>query len=108
DWSMGNAFLKDACAFVYHGVEAALEDLLILDATWRNTGLAPVLLQYLGDRRIGARRAVACLVAIDTGSGLLPIAAQFDDAVEPVASDSILRAGLAPLLPDAPADIEAR
>src|SRR5213594_4030584 len=92
--------LEDLRSLVHHRVEQALEDLLVRDRAALDRLLPGDLEDDLLDVGIGDRRAVAALVAVIAGAGLLAEAPELAEAVGD-------QGALAPPLADPPAHVEA-
>src|SRR5881409_1265422 len=92
--------LEDLRSLVHHRVEQALEDLLVRDRAALDRLLPGDLEDNLLDVGIGDRRAVAALVAVIAGAGLLAEAPKLAEAVGD-------QGALAPPLADPPAHVEA-
>src|SRR2546428_6483 len=89
--------LEDLRSLVHHRVEQALEDLLVRDRAALDRLLPGDLEDNLLDVGIGDRRAVAALVAVIAGAGLLAEAPELAEAVRHLGA-----LGPPPLEPPAP------
>src|SRR5690606_1714226 len=103
--ALSDAFLEDLGALVDHHVHAALEDFLLADLARGDALLLTELLDQAIDLGVGDGRAAAFLVAVDTGVGLLPQTTLLGELVQPAGRH--VPAGLAPLLPNPVADVDA-
>ena len=81
-----DAFLEDLRAFVDQRVDQALHDLLVGDLARRDAELLAVLLDHLVDDLARDRVALAGLVVVPAGAGLLAEAAQLAQLVGRLAS----------------------
>ena len=79
--ALGDAFVQNLGAFVHQRVHAAFHDFLIADLARGDTQFGADLVYHLVHFRVVQGVAVARLVAVETGAGLLAVAAHLADAV---------------------------
>src|SRR5581483_11226984 len=71
-----DAFRQDVRGLVDERINAPFANLVVIDGAWFDAGLPRDATNELDDGRIRVRGAIAVFVAIETGAGFLPEAAE--------------------------------